>query len=110
MVESYLPIRLLATWRERLRGLLGTDKTANPVMLVRCDSIHTFGMRYALDIAFVSRDGRVLQCRRCVPPGRVVSFRSAFYVLERPARQDPWFQEGDVIEVGVMSGRGVSFE
>jgi len=38
---------------ERLRGLLGTGPDAHQVALLDCRSVHTFGMRYRLDIAFV---------------------------------------------------------
>ena len=33
--------RALATWLERLRGLLGTTCAAGAVLLLRCSSIHT---------------------------------------------------------------------
>ena len=53
-------LRLLSTWGERLRGLLGTGPDAEPAMLVRCGSVHTFGMTYALDVALVGELGEVL--------------------------------------------------
>lgn len=99
-----LTVRLLVTLWERLRGLLGTEESAKPVMLVHCGSIHTFGMRYALDVALASRDGRVLRSKRQVPPGRVVSCRGAFYALERPAQKGPWPQEGDEMKIGTLFG------
>ena len=37
---------------EKFVGLLGTEITAPPVLLLRCSSVHTFGMTYPIDIAF----------------------------------------------------------
>lgn len=72
----------------RLRGLLGTQddwgygKTA--LLIPHCRSVHTFGMRYALDIAFVDRQGAVIRSERNVAPGRLLNCKKAVLVLERP--------------------------
>jgi len=86
---------VLSSWAERLRGLLGTCADADPVMLTRCGSIHTFGMRYPIDVAFVSERGRVLRSVRALAPRRLFSSPDAYCVLERPASNEPWFAEGD---------------
>jgi uncharacterized protein len=73
--------------RARLVGLAWLDGL--PVdcglLIPRCRSVHTFGMRFALDVAFLGRDGRVLRTVRDVPPRRVLWCRGAAAVLERPA-------------------------
>ena len=51
--DRVIELRVLNSWAERVRGLLATDADAAPVLLTRCGSIHTFGMRYPLDVAFV---------------------------------------------------------
>lgn len=86
---------VLSSWTERLRGLLGTRADADPVMLTRCGSIHTFGMRYPIDVAFVSECGEVLRSVRSLAPRRLLSSPDACCVLERPASAEPWFAEGD---------------
>lgn len=88
-------LRLLATWGERLCGLLGTTPDARPVLLARCGSIHTLGMRYALDVAFVGERGEVLGVRRGLGPGALASQPGARCTVERPARDGPWLEEGD---------------
>ncbi len=85
---------VLGTWVKRLRGLLGTDERARPVLLTRCRSIHTCGMRYALDVAFVGERGEVLSVLRGLAPRRRVSCTKAVCVAERPASEDEWFEEG----------------
>ena len=83
---------------ERVRGLLETtaEELGRDVLLIaRCPSIHTFGMAYAIDVAFLNRRGVVLASFRNVAPGRVRSCARAFAVLERVARPDAWFGKGD---------------
>ncbi|MEE8704068.1 MAG: DUF192 domain-containing protein [Olsenella sp.] len=92
-----LDVRVLAGWDERLVGLLGTDATAGPVLLVGCRSIHTLGMSYPIDVAFVDGAGRVALARRALPPGRLLGCRAARHVLERPAEAGAWPEAGDVL-------------
>ena len=54
-------------------------------MIPRCRSVHTFGMRFSLDLVWLDRDGRVLAVEESVPPGRVRSRADADAVLEVPS-------------------------
>jgi|SRR3954447_7346899 len=76
-----------SSFRLRLRGLAWRERAqAGPGLLIpRCSSVHTFGMRFELDIYFLDRRGRVLSVRRRVPPWRIVWRRGASAVLEIPA-------------------------
>lgn len=93
--ERVLELRVLSTWAQRLRGLLGTRPDAPGVLLTRCASIHTFGMRYPLDVALVGEVGEVLAVRRGLGPGRFFSHGEACCAVERPAREEPWLEEGE---------------
>ena len=57
----------------RMRGLLGRapPAAAEALWLRPCRSIHTIGMRYAIDVLFLDRRGTVLRARRDLPPGRL---------------------------------------
>jgi hypothetical protein len=90
-----MTFRALSRHLERLRGLLLTDCDAEPVALLGCSSIHTFGMAYPIDVAFVGRGGVVLEARRAVGPGRVLRNRRAAMTLERPQTKAPWLAAGD---------------
>jgi uncharacterized protein len=70
----------------RLLGLAWLDRAeAGPGLLIpRCAAVHTFGMRFALDVYFLDEDDEVL-ARRLVPPRRFVAHRGAVAVLEVPA-------------------------
>ena len=91
--------RVLSSWWERLKGLLGTDAGSVPAALVPCSSVHTFFMRYALDVAFVDDDGKVVVSRRFLPPGRLIAAPGAHLALERPAQKGWWPQEGTMLRV-----------
>lgn len=89
--------RVLGSWADRLLGLLGTRRDAMPVLIVPCRSIHSFGMRYRIDVALVGDGGVVLKSRRDLVPGRVFSHGRAIYALERPSSCRPWPNAGDVL-------------
>jgi uncharacterized membrane protein (UPF0127 family) len=73
--------------RARLLGLAHLDRAdAGPGLLIpRCSSVHTFGMRFALDVYFLAPDGGVLKVRPALPPRRLAACRGAVAVLEVPA-------------------------
>jgi hypothetical protein len=56
--------------RGRARGLLGRDGIEGALLLRPARSIHTFRMRFPLDVAWCDRDLRVLRVAR-VPPNRL---------------------------------------
>lgn len=72
-----------------MRGLSFRDRAdAGPGLLIpRCASVHTFGMRFALDLHFLDEEGRVIAVRRRVPPRRIVWQPGASAVLEIPAAE-----------------------
>lgn len=90
-----LRFRVLRRPLERLRGLLGTDGRARPVALVNCHSIHTFGMRYRIDVAFVTLEGLVTEAWCSVPPGRLLGSKGAWVTLERPHERRRWLAQGE---------------
>jgi uncharacterized membrane protein (UPF0127 family) len=73
--------------RARLLGLALLDlEAAGPGLLIpRCAAIHTFGMRFALDIYFLGSGDEILDVRRAVPSRHFVAHRGAASVLEIPA-------------------------
>ena len=96
-VES---LELATTAKERLRGMLFRDPDDVTRLLIPCHDIHTFGMRYPLDIAFISREGQVLEVHRNVATMRRIKRKDASLVAERFSRDGEWLKEGDVIRIG----------
>jgi len=70
--------------RSRNRGLLGRSGLADDsaLILAPCSSIHTFFMQFAIDVAFVDRDGHILRARRALQPWRIQAALRASAVVE----------------------------
>ena len=71
----------------RRRGLLKHDSLpeGSALIIAPSNAIHTFFMRFPIDVAFVSRDGRILKVRSAIPAGRMSASLRAFAVIELPA-------------------------
>ena len=74
-------------WLARLLGLMWLKDVppGTALLLPRCSSVHTFGMRFAIDVLFLDETGRMIAERRGVGPGRIVRCPGAAAVLERQA-------------------------
>ncbi len=91
------------TFGARLRGLLFRNPNDIALVLTPCKSVHTFGMKYPIDIAFIGRDGRVLKVFRSVGKRKRFKARSAVAVIERFSREESggvWLKQGDYIGLG----------
>jgi uncharacterized membrane protein (UPF0127 family) len=82
--------------RIRLLGLAGLEReeAGTGLLIPRCASVHTFWMRFDLDLVFLDREGAPLTLRRGVPPRSVVWSRGAAAVLELPSAQGGEFSVG----------------
>jgi uncharacterized protein len=85
-------------FRQRLLGLALLRHHDLPeghaVLIPRCSSIHTFGMRFPVDVAFADAEGAVLRVIRGVPSRRVVRCPKAAVALESHAGELGRFLEG----------------
>jgi hypothetical protein len=71
----------------RNRGLLGRDSLpdAAAIVIAPCSAVHTFGMRFAIDVIHAAHDGRVIRIRRAVAPSRISAAFGAFATIEMAA-------------------------
>jgi hypothetical protein len=76
-----------ATHRSRRRGLARLDALAptDALHIPQCPSVHTFGMRFALDLIWLAKDGRVVRVDRAVPRARMRLCLRARSVIETVA-------------------------
>lgn len=89
----------------RMRGLLGRSGLlpGEGLLITPCSGIHTWFMRFGIDVAFLGKDGRIVAMRHCVPPFRFVPYvRGARQALELPC--------GTLERANVKIGDGVEFE
>ncbi|MGW8490666.1 DUF192 domain-containing protein [Streptomyces sp. NPDC055886] len=65
-----VPLRIAASYRARTKGLLGRDGIEGAMMLTPCGSVHTFRMRFPIDVAYLDRRFTVLAVTT-MKPGRL---------------------------------------
>jgi uncharacterized membrane protein (UPF0127 family) len=87
----------------RRKGLLGCSSLPEDhgLWILPCESVHTCGMKFQIDLVYLDRDIRVRKIRRRVAPWRFSICLSAHSVLELPA--------GIVDQTGTRPGDQLSF-
>ena len=88
----------------RLKGLLGTASLPDGegLLLSPCNSIHMFGMKYAIDVVFLDKELVVVDVLENIAPGKASRvYRKAYCCLELPA--------GKVNETGTTIGDKLDF-
>jgi len=104
-------MRIAASWFSRAKGLLLDEEVPaddEVLLLAPCRDIHTVGMRYPLDVAFLDESGVVRMTYEGLEPGRRLFCEEAIVVLERPSHPGgSWFSVGQRLELACAGG-GVS--
>ncbi len=65
-----IPLEIADSARARRRGLLGRTGVTGALLLSPANGVHTLGMRFAIDVAYLDRELRVLAVRT-MRPGRL---------------------------------------
>lgn len=94
---------------DRMRGLLGRDDldADDSLWIAPCASIHTIGMRFVIDAAFLDRQGRVLRLYRALGPRRVTRVvwgAKGVLELASGALDRSGTEVGDVLDLGLARG------
>ena len=78
---------LADTSSKRRVGLLRHERleSGTGLWIVPCESVHTFFMKFPIDLVYVDRKKRVKKVRHAVPPWRLSACLTAHSVLELPA-------------------------
>ncbi|HEX6389082.1 MAG TPA: DUF192 domain-containing protein [Solirubrobacteraceae bacterium] len=79
-------VHVADTFRARRRGLARMTPLppGRALLIAPCRSVHTFRMRFALDLTWLDAHGEVVREDRAVPPNRVRTCLRARAVLESP--------------------------
>jgi uncharacterized membrane protein (UPF0127 family) len=97
--------KLASQRHHRRQGLRGTHADHEPLVIDRCRWVHSLGMKYPLDIAFLDAENNVIEIRH-LPPWRIDRpVRNATRVLEAHAGSfERWsLRVGDIVEVRHVS-------
>jgi len=83
------PVRVAERAWDRTRGLLGRPRIEGTegLLILRCSSVHTVGMRYPIDVVFLDRHGCIARIVESLGPMRMAICIGAANVLELAAGQ-----------------------
>ncbi len=91
------------TGATRRKGLLGRSGlgAGEGLWIAPCESVHTFFMRFPIDLVYLDREKRVKKTRRAVGPWRLSACLSAHSILELPAGtiEKTQSEPGDTLEI-----------
>ena len=92
----------------RMRGLLGRRglESGEGLLLRPTGSVHTFFMRFPIDVVFLSRDGEVLRIAQALSPWRTAGARRAKVALELAAgdAERRGIRVGSRLDLSVLAG------
>lgn len=82
-----LEVPVASGFHARLLGLarLDRERAGAGLLIPCCAAVHTFGMRFELDLLFLDHEGGLRSARRRVPPRRFAWDWGAAAVLELPS-------------------------
>jgi uncharacterized protein len=87
-IEIACNIQVAESLVSRMVGLLGRSRLnhGEGLLIKPCNGIHTFFMRFPIDVLFLDQNNRILRQYHSLPPNRFTSIcREAKSVLELPA-------------------------
>ncbi len=94
-------VEVADTWWQRFKGLQFRRPLAkdHAILLRPCPSIHTFWMRFSIDVVFLDGEGRIVDLRRNVRPWRAVipRVRSVAVVEMTSGALPALLHEGDLL-------------
>lgn len=98
-------VKIADSFFTRLKGLLGESglEPGEGLIIKPCNSIHTFGMKFPIDIAFIDKDNKVVHIMDNTPKGKMSPIiKGAKYVIEARAGDFKArnLEVGDIIEIG----------
>ena len=96
--------KLATSLGQRMKGLLGrSGLSANEALVLKpCSSIHTFFMRFAIDVLFLDKNMHIIKLIQHMPPNRLTPLVwASLMAIELPAGKvsQTNTQLGDIIDI-----------
>lgn len=97
-------VEVADTSEKRRVGLLRHERLApgEGLWIKPCESVHTFFMKFAIDLVYIDKKLKVRKVRSAVPPWRLSACLTAHSILELPA--------GTIERTGTQAGDELSIE
>jgi len=95
-------VELAGNGAKRSKGLLGRTGLGpgEGMWIVPCEAVHTFWMKFSLDLVYLDRQNQIAKIKRNVPPWRLSACLTAHSVIEFAAGaiRESDAQPGDKLE------------
>ena len=95
------------TSAKRRTGLLkhSSLEPGSGLWIAPCESVHSFGMKFAIDLVYLDRNKKVRKVRHAVPPWRLSACLTAHSILELPAgtAEQTGTQRGDQFAIETVA-------
>lgn len=104
-IEIAWDLRMADNFMSRLKGLSGYKQLEDGKGLIirPCSQVHTIGMKFPIDVVFLTKSGVVIQFEQDIHPGHVSGYvPKAWQVLE--------LTSGTIAAKGISAGRTIAFE
>ncbi|QCB47255.1 DUF192 domain-containing protein [Hydrogenophaga sp. PAMC20947] len=97
-------VRMALKAFERVRGLLFRPplKVDEAILIRPCNSVHMFGMRYAIDVVFLDASNEVVKLVPNLKPWQMAACLKSKSVLELPTKS--------IVRLGMLVGNQVEFK
>ena len=100
-------VKLADTFFKRLKGLLGTKDlpSGKGLLIIPCKQVHTFFMRYHLDLIFLDEDNTIVHIIEDIPPFRISPYiKESQKVLELKAGTIKQYKlmEGEKLDINFI--------
>lgn len=95
-------IRLADTFLKRLIGLMGKSKlNSDEGLIIRpCNSIHTFFMKFNIDVVFIDSDFKIVDIYIDLAPWKISKiYKNAKFVIEGKAGSLAKLKKGNQIKI-----------
>ena len=96
-------IDIADTSAKRRTGLLKHERLepGEGLWIKPCESVHTFFMKFPIDLVYIDKNRKVRKVRHAVPPWRLSMCLTAHSILELPAgtAEQTGTVKGDVLEI-----------
>lgn len=100
-------VEVANTSSKRRKGLLGREglSSGGGLWISPCESVHTFWMRFPIDLIYLDRKNRVRKLKSGVPAWRLSACLRAHSVIELPSGtiRGTQTQPGDILEFSAAS-------
>jgi Uncharacterized conserved protein len=86
MKSINLPIKEAKSFKDRFLGFMLKKHADYALSFENCKAVHTFFMRFKLDVLFLDKENKIIKEVRDLKPWRIAFCLKAYSVLEVPSR------------------------